>query len=136
MTDRELKKLSRADLVELLLELTRENDRLRTELGQAKQQLESREISLEQAGSLADAALQLNNVFSSAQAACEQYSENIRLRSETQEEACRRMEQQTRAKCDAMVRKAQREADEYWAYVRSRVRDFYLEQSGAKDDKG
>lgn len=128
MTNRELKKLSRADLVELLLELTRENDQLRGELNQVKQKLESREISLEQAGSLADAALQLNGVFASAQAACEQYSENIRLRSESQEEICRKMERQTREKCEAMVSRAKQEADEYWAYVRSQVRQLYLTQ--------
>lgn len=126
MTDRELKKLSRGDLVELLLDLTRENDQLRSELAQAKQQLESREISLEKAGSLADAALQLNSVFESAQAACEQYSENIRLRSESQEVICQQMERQTREKCNAMVRKARQEADEYWEYVRSKVRQLYL----------
>lgn len=78
MTDRELKKLRRADLLELLLDERRENERLRDELEKARERLDDRAIRLEKAGSIAAAALQLNGVFEAAEAAAVQYLENVR----------------------------------------------------------
>ena len=77
MTDQELRKLSRADLLELLLEQSKENERLREQLRQAEEQLADRKIEIETAGSIAQAALQQNGVFEAAQKAADQYLENI-----------------------------------------------------------
>ena len=84
MTERELKKLSRADLLELLLNERRENERLRQQLEEAEQKLEDRRIQLEQAGSIAEAALRLNGVFEAAEAAAEQYLDSVRSLTEEQ----------------------------------------------------
>lgn len=127
MTERELKKLGRVDLIEMLLDLTRENDQLRGELAEVRQQLESRTIIFENAGSLAEAALRVNGIFEAAQAACDQYAQNI----DQQKALCDRMEQETREKCARMLEKAKRDADEYWEYVRGKVRDLYLEKNEA-----
>lgn len=80
MTERELKRLKRTDLIGLLLDLTRENEQLKSELEETRAKLESREIMIEESGSLAQAAMELNGVFKAAQEACEQYIYNIRLR--------------------------------------------------------
>ena len=85
MTERELKKLSRAELLELLLEESRENERLRAQLQKACEALGSREIQIENAGSIAEAALRLNGVFEATQRAADQYLENLRLLSEKRE---------------------------------------------------
>lgn len=77
MTDRELRKLSRRELLELLLEESRENERLRKELEKTKEQLNSREIKIKEAGSIAQAALQLNGIFEAAEQAAQQYLENV-----------------------------------------------------------
>lgn len=79
MTEKELKKLSRVDLLEMLLEQSRENERLREELEQVKSQLAERRIKIEKAGSIAEAALVLNGIFQAAEEAAAQYLENIRL---------------------------------------------------------
>ncbi len=84
MTDQELRKLSRADLLELLLEQSRENEKLREELKQTQEKLASRKIEIDNAGSIAEAALKLNGVFEAAQQAAEQYLENIRQLAEEQ----------------------------------------------------
>ncbi|MDO5785622.1 MAG: DNA repair protein [Eubacteriales bacterium] len=78
MTDQELRKLSRADLLELLLRQSKENEQLREQLKQAQEQLASREIKIDNAGSIAEAALQLNGVFEAAEQAAAQYLENVR----------------------------------------------------------
>lgn len=78
MTEQELRKLNRVELLELLLEESRENERLRAELAEAERRLADRSIAASKAGSIAQAALQLNGVFEAAQRAAEQYVENVR----------------------------------------------------------
>lgn len=84
MTDRELRKLSRADLLELLLKETQENERLRAELEEANKKLADRTILIEDSGSLAEAALRMNGVFEAADRAVRQYLENVRRMAEEQ----------------------------------------------------
>ena len=86
MTDKELRKLSRSELLELLIDQMKENERLRLKLKKAYRQLHDRKIVMEQAGSIAEAALQLNGVFEAAQAAAEQYLESLEYLSRQQEE--------------------------------------------------
>lgn len=95
MTAKELKRLRRSDLLEMLLTLRRENDALREQLAQAQAQLENRNIEISKSGSLAEAALRLNGVFEAAQTACEQYVDIVRQRMHAEEqetlERCRQM---------------------------------------------
>lgn len=95
MTPKEFKRLRRSDLIEMLLELSKENRQLRQELDEANTRLADKQLHIEQAGSLAEAVLQLNGLFADAQAACDQYEHNVRLR-------CQAMEALTRRKCEAM----------------------------------
>lgn len=78
MTEQELRKLSRGELLELLLAECRENERLRSQLAEAARRLQDRRIQIDRAGSIAQAALQLNGVFEAAQRAANQYVENVR----------------------------------------------------------
>ena len=71
MTDKELRRLSRTDLLEMLLEQSKEVERLQQELAEARQQLQDRRIMTEEAGSIAEAALRINRVFEAAQAAAD-----------------------------------------------------------------
>lgn len=78
MKKKELKRMSRLELLELLLEIDQENERLREENAKLTQQWNNRQIKLEAAGSIAEAALALNHIFEDAQAAADQYLESIR----------------------------------------------------------
>lgn len=113
MTERELKKLSRTDLIEMMLILSRENEQLKEELSRQRQLLEDRTIAVEKAGTLAEAALGLNGVFEAAQAAAAQYLENLKQRIDQQDQICARMERETRIKCNRMMMAAKRQAEEY-----------------------
>lgn len=108
MTDRELRKLSRADLLELLVEQMKENDQLHAQLEAAQEQLAERKIELDKAGSIAEASLQLNGVFQAAQDACAQYIENIEQLSARQEQVCAQMQRETQVKCDRMIAEGQK----------------------------
>ena len=80
MTDKELRKLKRGELLEMLLEQSRENEELKKQLYDMQKKLENRDIILKESGSIAEAALKLNGVFEAAEKAAEQYLENIRSR--------------------------------------------------------
>ena len=78
MTEKELHRLSRRELMEMLIARTMENERLKEELQQARKELSDRQLIQEHAGSMAEAALRLNGVFEAADKAALQYLENIR----------------------------------------------------------
>ena len=78
MTDKELKKLKRVELLEMLIEQSKENEELKSKLKEAEEKLESRDIMIKQSGSIAEAALKLNGVFEAAERAVEQYLENVK----------------------------------------------------------
>lgn len=114
MTDRQLRKASRADLLGILLEQRKENEALRQQISEMQVQLQQRQITIDQSGTLAEAALKLSGIFDAAETACQYYSENIRNLSGRQEAICRTMERETREKCDRMLEQAKQMAKVYW----------------------
>ena len=142
-----LKARHQQDLEALKEEHKEETAHLREELEQAKKSLEKREIALNEAGSIAVAALQINGVFEAAQAASQQYIENIRSLSDRQaaicaqrdienrveverklkeaEEKCAAMEYASKRKCEAMEQEAKQKSEAYWTEVSRRLQSFY-----------
>jgi hypothetical protein len=124
MTERELRRLSRADLLELLLAQRRENEQLRCMLDQTQSQLADRTIKIDNAGTLAEASLQLSGIFTAAQDACQYYVDNIQQLSERQSLVCQQMEQETREKCDRMVAEAEARSQQCWEECAEKIRQL------------
>ena len=78
MTDKEIGKLTRKELIEMLLSATTENDRLKEEIEKLNKELRMRKIAVENSGTMAEAALKLNRVFEAADAAAKQYLQNVK----------------------------------------------------------
>lgn len=108
MTDKELRRLKRQALLELLLEKTEENEKLAAELEQAKQKLSQRDIAVANAGTLAEAAASINGMLSAADETAKQYLENIR----NTEERCRVMTENAKAEAEQIVKDAEAKAEE------------------------
>ena len=77
MTAKELKKLKRSELLEILLARTEEVEKLKKELDEANKKLEDRKIQIENAGSIAEAALKINGIFEAAEQAAKDYLQSI-----------------------------------------------------------
>lgn len=77
MDEKQLRRLRRIDLMELLLSQAQEIESLQERVIELEEKLKNREILMAEAGSIAEAALKLNKVFESAQAAADQYLENV-----------------------------------------------------------
>ena len=140
MTDKELKRLSRSELLEMLIAQMKENEALQSRLELAEAQLNDRQIAVEKAGTLAEASLSLNGVFEAAEAAAQQYLENIERMSGQQETICRNMQAEAEAKAAEIVRKAQEysekthaEADAYWKQIVARARALLKERDALRE---
>lgn len=78
MTEKELKQLNRKQLLELLLAQTERADGLQRQVEQLQSELDSKNIKIKEAGSLAEASLKLCGIFEAADEAARLYLENIR----------------------------------------------------------
>ena len=110
MTEKELRRLSRSDLLSLLLEQSRETEQLRRELREAQAALEDRAIRIRDAGSIAEAALKLSGIFEAAEAACQQYTENMARMSASREDICCQLEQESRLEAQRILAEAKQQA--------------------------
>lgn len=72
------KRMSRKDLLELLVLQSKKIDELEKELKRVNELLNDRQIMISEAGSIAEAALKLNNVFEVVQVAADQYLDNVK----------------------------------------------------------
>ena len=73
LTEKELKKLSRYQLLELLIVQTERADQLQARLEEAQKALQDKELKLSSLGSIAEASLHLTGVFQAAQEAADLY---------------------------------------------------------------
>ena len=101
MTDQELRRLSRADLIDIIYTLQQQKEQAEQQLAQAQAQLQDRQLRLANAGSIAEAALSLNGVFDAAQAAADQYLQAVRTPAA-----------ETQAQKEQIL--AERQATEHW----------------------
>ncbi|MBQ8975462.1 MAG: hypothetical protein IJ072_07070 [Oscillospiraceae bacterium] len=111
MNERELRRLSRADLLEILVRQGERIQTLESELAQARAGLENREIKLREVGSIAEASLRLNDVFNAAEKAAKQYLDNVKAVSDRQEEALAKREADSKAQAAKIILDAKREAE-------------------------
>ena len=151
MTDKELKKLNRKDLLELLIEQGSEVERLKERLAAAEEKVQSRDLQLEETGSIAEASLALSGIFTAAQEAADTYLENIRktdaecenkrqvaeahaasLVAAAEAKAAAR-EADAEEKASNCIAKAKAEAEQYWVDVTQRLEHFYEEHAGLKE---
>ena len=82
-----LLKLRKKDLLEIMLRQGQEIDRLRDRGAELEEKLESKEIIIDNAGSLAEASLALTAIFEEAQKAADIYLSNVsRISSDRRED--------------------------------------------------
>ena len=81
MNEKELRKLNRKQLLELLLLQIQRADELEKRLADAEEKLHNRNLTQLKAGSIAEASLQLSGIFEAAQEAADLYLENVQKQS-------------------------------------------------------
>lgn len=125
--------MKRSDLLDILVQQNHKIERLEQELKICNQELANRQIQIDNAGSIADASLALNGIFEAAQAACQQYMDNVKRRSDQQEQICVELERQTKEQCERMLLDAQRQADAYWEQTNQKIQQLLQETEGLRE---
>lgn len=87
VTEKDLKKLNRYQLLELLIVQTSRADKLQARLEEVEKQLNEKDLKMTSLGSIAEASLQLGGVFQAAQAAADLYIAEAKKKAEEIEEA-------------------------------------------------
>ena len=100
MTDKEFKRLSRSQLIDIIYQLQVKQKELEDENLKLKEELADKRIRMRKAGNIAEASLAIHNVMQVAQDAASQYLEEIRI-----------MRIETEEKCQRLLEKAQKDAD-------------------------
>ena len=104
MTDKEFKRLKRADLIEIIYQL-------QTELEETKKQLEDRNIKIQNAGSIADAAVAINQLMETAQQTADQYVESVQNCAEEAKAEAAKIIEEAKAEAAKITEEAKAEAD-------------------------
>lgn len=122
MTDKEFKRLSRAQLIDVIYQLQLQADELNRQKQKLETALADKHLRLSTVGNLAEAALEINNCFRNAQNAADQYLDEIRaIREDAEERRARlladaqseaeELRAQARAEAKALLAKAREEAE-------------------------
>ena len=114
MADRELRRMHRAELIEIIYALKQSEDQLKAQNAALTAQLQDRQLRLESAGSIAQAALELNNVFAAAQADADSLKAQAQQECDAMTAAAAQKRTQTEADCKAMVERAEQEVQQRW----------------------
>lgn len=77
MTDRELRKIRREELLEIMLKQEDELGQLREQLQEAEEKIKIREAELQKLSTIAEEALKVSGIFATAQAAADAYVEKM-----------------------------------------------------------
>ena len=109
--EKQLRRMTRSELLELLLAQTKRTEELEKELAERDSALTDRSINIENAGSIAEAALKLNGVFEAAEESARQYVDNIRTLSERQKSILDDAEKAAEKRAAEIIEKAETEAE-------------------------
>ena len=113
MTDKEFKQLSRAQLIDIIYQLQLRIDELTEQNNSLEEALKDKRLRIDNAGNIAEAALEINECFRSAQNAAEQYLNEIKMIREETEAERRRILSEAHAEAEAIITCAKNTQGDY-----------------------
>ena len=124
MTDKEFKRLSRARLIDIIYKLQLELDKVNEEKQELESKLADKRLRLQSAGNIAEAALEINDCFRSAQNAAEQYLNEIKaIREETDTER-QRILKEAKAEAEAIIAGAKNTQGDYDSAIDAILKEY------------
>ena len=124
MTDKEFKQLSRAQLIDIIYRLQLHIDELTEQNHSLEKALEDKRLRIHHVGNIAEAALEINDCFRSAQNAAEQYLSEIKaIREETVEER-KRILAKAQSEAEKIIAGAQKRKGDYDSAVEEILREY------------
>ena len=129
MTDKEFKRLNRAQLIDVIYQFQLQVDELTEQNRKLEEELADRRLRLSNIGNIADAALEINDCFRSAQNAAEQYLNEIKALREGVEGERQEILKQARAEAAAIISEAAEIRSNYNSAVENIKKEIGKERS-------
>lgn len=124
MTDKEFKRLTRAQLIDVIYQLQLQIDGLTDKNRELERELADKRLRLSNAGNIADAALEINDCFRSAQNAAEQYLNEIKaIREETEAER-QKILSQAQTEAEMIIENAKKTHADYDSAVEEILKEY------------
>ena len=111
MINKELKRLSRRELVDIIYQLKKNEQEMQEEIESLKSELQDKRIRISMAGSIADAAMSVTNVFSTAQMTANLYLREISLMKEDTEKECTKKVEEAEKKVKEILADGEKKFD-------------------------
>ena len=124
MTDKEFKRLNRAQLIDIIYQFQLKQEKLTAENDRLSKALADKRLRVSQAGNIAEAALEIHNVMQSAQDAAAHYLEEIRRMHTEAEEECRRLLEKTEKDAENIIALAREGKASYNAELEAIMKEF------------
>ena len=121
MTDKEFKRLSRSQLIEIIYQLQLKQEELTADNEKLSKALADKRLRVSKAGNIAEAALEIHNVMQAAQDAAEHYLEEIKIRGNNEHQGILK---NARTEAAAIIAKAKKEADKIVAQAKTENPDY------------
>ena len=134
MAEYNLKKLKRLELVEIIEKLQEDLEQTKKENEELRAQMNTRRMELQEIGSIAEASLKVNKVFEAAQAAADQYLENIRLQQDELAQKSEEILSEARRQADDIVSKAKGDASQMGTDVRKLIEAFISASANTREE--
>ena len=112
MDNKELKKLSRRELIEIIYQMKRNEQKLQEENAALQTALKDKRIRLEKAGSIADAVASVSGLFTAAQSTVELYLNEIACMKADARRECAQMLEEARETAARIISEAQEDFTE------------------------
>lgn len=129
MTDREFKRLNRSQLIEIIYQFQLQVDQLTKQNQELEQALADKRLRLNNAGNIADAALEINDCFRSAQNAAEQYLNEIKAIREEAEEERQKILAAAKEEARTIITDAQKKRSDYHSAVMAVLKEHGQDHS-------
>jgi cell division septum initiation protein DivIVA len=130
MINKELKKLNRRELVDVIYQLKKNEEQLQERIAALEAELEERRIHLSKAGSIADAAAELTDVFAVAQSTADLYLREIASMKEDAQKECDKMIEEAKKKVEAIMADGKKQYDA----LSERYRIVYNKRQQLRDE--
>lgn len=124
MVSKELKKLSRRELVDIIYQLKKNEEQKNEELASLEEALQEKRIRISVAGSIAEAAVDITQIFSTAQITADLYLHEIAAMKEETEKECAAMIEDAKKKRAEILAEGEKQLAELGARYKSKYWEY------------
>ena len=130
MISKELKRLSRRELVDIIYQLKKNEQEMQEEIESLKKELNDKRIRISEAGSIADAATSVTEVFSAAQMTAELYLNEIAyMKEDTEKECAQKIET-----AETKVKEVLADGEKKFANLKAHYKNKYIKYQELKTE--